>query len=110
MTAKTKEYLQAGIIVVIIILLLFIFNLPKSIIFNVVIVAIVFIVYTELFPDKKKISRKREYITTLLIYSVFFIIIFIFDLPKKIYFFIAILAISSIVLSELFNLIKEKEE
>lgn len=110
MTTKTKEYLEASIIVVIIILLIFIFNLPKTFFYNLAIVVLVLIIFNELFPHKKKYSRKREYITSGLLYLVLAVVIFIFDLPKKLYFFIGILAISSIVLSELFNLIKDKEK
>lgn len=111
MTAKTNEYLQAGIIVVILVVLIFIFNLPKNIFYNLTIVALIFIIFNELFPpNRKKYGRKREYITPILFYLVFAAVIFICDLPKKLYLFIGILAISSIVLSELFNLIKEKEE
>ena len=60
MAAKTKQYLKASIIILIIIMLIFVFNLPKSILFNLVIVTIVFIFYNELFPQKNKGGRGKS--------------------------------------------------
>lgn len=110
MTAKTKEYLKASIIILIIIMLIFVFNLPKSILFNLVIVSIVFIFYNELFPQNNKGRRKREYITSIVFFIVFATFVFIFDLPRKLYLILGIIIVSFIILYELFNLIDDEEE
>lgn len=110
MAAKTKEYLKASIIILIIISLTFILNLPKSILVNLVIVTIVFIFYNELFPQKNKGGREKEYITAILFFLIFAGFTYFFDLPKKLYIVIGILAVSLIVIYELFNLIQDKEE
>lgn len=110
MSAKIKEYLQASITVLILILLIFIFNLPKTNLFNLAIIITVVIFLHKVFPHKNKGGRKREYITAALFFLVFATLTFIFDLPKKLYLFIGILAVSSIILYELFNLINDKEK
>ena len=61
----------------------------------------------KVFPHKNKGGRKREYITAVLFFLVFATLTFIFDLPKKLYLFIGILAVSSIILYELFNMMNE---
>src|SRR5699024_12871800 len=60
MAAKTNQYLKASIIILIIIMLIFVFNLPKSNLFNLVIVTIVFIFYNELFHQKNKGRRGKS--------------------------------------------------
>ncbi|GAA0603351.1 hypothetical protein GCM10009001_20390 [Virgibacillus siamensis] len=111
MSAKTKEYLKAGIIVLILILLIFTFNLPKDILFNLAIIIPIVIFLNEVFPHKNKTKggRKREYITAILFFLIFATLTFIFDLPKKLYFFFGITAVSFIILYELFNLKNDKE-
>lgn len=110
LSAKTEEYIKMSIIILIIIMLIFVFNLPKSILFNLVIVTIVFIFYNELFPQKNKGGREKEYITAILFFLIFAGFTYFFDLPKKLYIVIGILAVSLIILYELFNFIGDKEE
>lgn len=110
-STKTKEYLKVGIIVLVLILLIFTFNLPKTNFLITLGVVTPFVIFLrEVFPNKDKDpTRKRGYITSILFFSVFASLSFIFDLPKKLYLFFGILAVSSIILYELFNLINDKE-
>ena len=110
MSAKTKEYLQASIIVLILILLIFTFHLPKDTLYTLAIVIPIVVFFNEVFPHKNKAGRKREHITTILFFLIFAAFIFIFDLSKKLYLFFGILAVSFIILYELFNLIRDKED
>jgi hypothetical protein len=109
MSAKAKEYLKVCIIVLIIIQLIFTFNLPRETLFTLAVVVPVTILFNELFPRKSKGGRKREYITAILFLLIFTVLTFTFDLPKKLYIFFGILAVSYIILYELFNLINDKE-
>ena len=109
MSAKAKEYLKACIIFLIIILLIFTFNLPRETLFTLAVVVPIAIFFNEVFPQKNKGGRKREYITAILFFLIFTVITFAFDLPKKLYLVFGILAVSFILLYELFNLINDKE-
>jgi len=107
-SAKTQEYLQAGILVVILILLIIAFDLPKDILINLAI-TIPFVIFLYIvFPHKNKGGRKRNYIFAIVFFLVFAILTYIFDLPKKLYFFFGITAASVLILEELFNLINKK--
>ncbi|UJL47103.1 hypothetical protein KFZ58_03995 [Virgibacillus sp. NKC19-16] len=79
---KTREYLQAGIMVLILILSVFILDLPKTGFFISLGVVIPFSIFlNEVFPykdkDRKRSQRKREYITSIVLFIVFSVIIFI---------------------------------
>lgn len=110
MRAKTKEYIKASILTLILISLIFIFNLPKDTLFTMAIIIPVAIFFNEVFPQNNKGGRKREYIIAIMFFVVFAALVFIFDLPKKLYLFFGIIAVSFIILDELFNLIRDKEE
>lgn len=110
MAAKTKEYLKASIIILIIISLTFILNLPKDTLFTMAIIISVVIIFNEILPQDNKGGRKREYITSIVFFIVFATFVYIFELPRKLYLFLGIIAVSFIILYELFNLIGDKEE
>ena len=110
MSVKTKEYLKASIIILIFISLIFILNLPKDTLFTMAIIIPITIIVNEIFPQNNKGGRKREYITAIVFFIVFATLVFIFDLPGKLYLFLGIMAVSFIILYELFNLISDKEE
>lgn len=110
MSAKTKEYFTAGLMVLILTLLISAFDLPKGILISLAII-IPFVIFLHIvFPHKNKSGRKEEYITSVLFFLIFATLTFIFDLPKKLYLFFGIIAISSIILYELFNLINDEED
>lgn len=98
-----------AIILLILILLIFTFNLPKDTLITLAIIFPFVIFLNEVFPQKKKGGRKREYITAILFFLIFSTLAFIFGSPKKLYLFFGIIAVSSIILYELFNLISDKE-
>ncbi|MFD1361565.1 hypothetical protein [Lentibacillus salinarum] len=105
---KTREYLHGGIMVLIIILLIVIFDLPKTPLITLAIVIPVVIFLHEVFPHKSKGGRKREYLTAILFFAVFAVFILIFDLPKKLYIVMGVLAVSDVLLYEVFD-IKDNE-
>lgn len=106
---KTREYLHGGIIVLLIILLIFIFDLPKTTLITLAIVTPIAILISEVFPNKNKGGRKKEYITGILFFAVFAMLILTFDLPKKLYVFMGILAVSNVLLYELLNIKNDNE-
>uniref|UniRef100_UPI0002627404 hypothetical protein n=1 Tax=Lentibacillus jeotgali TaxID=558169 RepID=UPI0002627404 len=53
---------------------------------------------------KTEINRGREYLASIILFIVFSAIIFIFDLPNKVFAFIGILAVSDVVLYEVLNI------
>lgn len=109
MSAKTKEYFSASLTVLILLLLIFAFDLPKGIFISLAI-TIPFVIFLHIvFPHKNKCGRKEEYITDILLFVVFASLVFIFNLPTKLYLFFGILFASNSFLYELFNLIKNKE-
>ena len=110
MSVKTKEYLKMSIIILIIISLIFIFNLPKDTLFTMAIIIPIAVIFNEIFPQNNKGGRKREYITSIVFFIIFATFVLIFDLPRKLYLFFGIIAVSFIILYELFNLIGDKEE
>ncbi|WP_153720688.1 hypothetical protein [Sporosarcina cascadiensis] len=99
MTAKIKEYVHAGIMGIIIIAVLFIFDLPKTSIITLIIVILLIMAMQVLFPRKKKVGKKREVITNIVHFTVFCLVIYVFDLPLMLYAVMAILFISNILLS-----------
>lgn len=99
MKAKTKEYIHAGIMMIIIIAVLFIFDLPKTSIITLIILIPLIIVMQALFPRKKKVGKKREVITNIVLFTVFCLVIYSFDLPLMLYAVMAILFVSNILLS-----------
>src|SRR5699024_11686453 len=104
------EYFKAIIFILIIISLTFIFNLPKYILFTIAIIISFVIIFNEILPQDNKGGRKREYITSMVFFIVFATFVYIFELPRKLYLFLGIIAVSFIILYELFNLIGDKEE
>lgn len=109
MSIKTKDYLKGFIILLIMVLLIFILDLPKTTLIVIGFTIPFVVIMHELFssPKEKDLTRKREYITSILFFIIFAVLIFIFDLPKKLYIFIGIMPISSIILYELFNINKK---
>jgi len=108
MSIKTQEYLKAAITILIIILLVFILDLPKDIFVTLgVITPFAFLMYALFPPKEKDLTRKRVYITSVSFFIIFATLIFIFNLPNKLFIFIGVLAISYILLDELFNNKKE---
>lgn len=109
MSIKTKDYLKGFIILLIMVLLIFILDLPKTTLIVIGVTIPFVVIMHELFSSKEKdITRKREYITSILFFIIFAVLIFVFDLPKKLYIFIGVMPISSIILYELFNINKKK--
>src|SRR5699024_9468936 len=110
MLAKIKEYLKASIIILIIISLTFILNLPKDTLFTMAIIISVVIIFNEILPHDNNGGRNGDYITSIVFFIVFATFVYIFELPRKLYLFLGIIAVSFIILYELFNLIGDKEE
>lgn len=108
MSIKTKDYLKGFIIILIMVLLIFILDLPKTTLIVIGFTIPFVVIMNELFsPKEKDLTRKREYITSILFFIIFAVLIFIFDLPKKLYIFIGVMPISSIILYELLNINKK---
>lgn len=105
---KIKEYLRAIIMLIIFVFLIFIFDLPKTNFIAIGVIAIFSIFLYEVFGSKdngeKMSKRKKEYMGSIILLIVFTLIIFIFDAPKKAYAIIGIIAVSNILLYEVFNL------
>ncbi|GKV65191.1 MULTISPECIES: hypothetical protein [unclassified Sporosarcina] len=100
MTAKTKEYLHAGIMVIVIVAVLFIFDLPKTPLLTLIILLPLMMIMQVLFPRKKKVGKKREFIVNIVLFAVFCLVIYVFDLPLMLYAVMAILFLSNILLAQ----------
>lgn len=109
MTLKMKEYVKGTLIVILLSILIIGLDLPKFS-FATLALSIPFVViFHEIWPGEKYVSRKKSYSTAILFFLLFGTIIYLFEFPGKLFLFIGIMSISFIVLDEVFRLIPNRE-
>lgn len=109
MTHRMKEYMKGILIVILLSILIIGLDLPKFSFATLILSIPIVIVSHEIWPARQNVSRKKSYILAGLFLFLFGSMIFIFELPEKLYVFTGIMSISFVLLDEVFRLIPDRE-